>query len=479
MLSIYAIAGLGGVLMVYALLARKLRPAILGLLSLGVAGGVWWYLDQENLLAWKVNERTDAAAMAELQQADLQSTPDRAPTSDWPQYRGPGRDGIVRGVALNPDWDAQPPEVVWRQPCGGGYSSVSVAEGKVYVFDYADNKERITCYDAATGEQRWLYAYPVEYSELSQGYAGGPRASPTINQLRIYTVGATGKFLCLEETGDVPIQLVWQKDLLAEFDAELPTWGVACSPLIDGDRVIVQPGGSEGTVVAYNRFTGEVQWRTMSEETGYSSPQKAACAGVPQIIVFTARHLAGLDPLSGQTLWSTDWRTQYNANIAMPVVVGDYIFISSGYGTGCALVQVSGSTGDLSVRTVFEKRRLLRNKITSSVVHDGHIYGFDESRGELKCISLTGDGSEPKEMWASTRLRGQNNLLLVGDHLLVWTDTGKLGLVAADPSEFRLLGEKQILDGGGECWACPAFADDRVYVRNAKEVACVKLAIEE
>ena len=479
---VWALGGVGVLLIVAAAVARRGLLGASG--GLAVAGAAGLYLIQSGMLGgWAVEDYDDPARVAALRRADLTvPRPTGDPAKDWPQWRGPLRDGIARGVNLAPEWTAErAPRVVWSEECGKGYSSVSVAGGRVYLQDFREQGDRATegvvCRDAATGAEVWSYRYPVDYRGI-QSPANGPRATPTVHEGRVYTVGATGKFLCLDaEPPDGKPHVLWEHDLLAEFDAPLPSWGIASSPLIEGELVIVQPGGSDGTVVAFDRNTGELRWAALGEKTGYCSPLAATCAGVRQVIAFTAENLVGLRPEDGAVLWKFEWRTQHNANIAMPVVTDDYVFISSGYKKGCALLQlVPRGDGGVGVEKVWVRRRLLRNHFSSNVLHEGHLYGFDETRSELKCIDLRDpDG----EKWASHGLR-RGSVVRADGLLLVLTEDGTLALVEATPEDFRLKGKLEKVLNGSECWAPPALTGDgRAYVRDHTKVVCLELPRKE
>ena len=191
-------------------------------------------------------EFTDPARVQKLAQADLGAVPPTAVLPGaWPQWRGPRRDGVSTETGLLDAWPAGGPPVVWRQPLKGGYSSIAVVDGRLYTMDRDDGRERVVCFDAATGRELWAYAYDFDFRAMEGGnkYGAGPRATPTVYDGRVYTVGATGDFLCLEAApqGNAP-RLLWRHDLRREFDADVPDWGFACSPLIEGDLVIVQPG---------------------------------------------------------------------------------------------------------------------------------------------------------------------------------------------------------------------------------------------
>jgi outer membrane protein assembly factor BamB len=450
---------------------RGLLYLFLGLLIVAVAGGVAWTKRFLILQAFR-GDFDDPAGKAELANADLSLDGRRAEPGEWPQWRGPYRDGCSTETGLNTDWKARPPKELWRKPLGGGFSSVSVSNGRLYVTDKQKNQERVACLDADRGELLWEYRYDVDYAGQDQTYARGPRASPTVHDGRVYTVGASGVLLCLEAepAGNSP-KLLWRHDLIQEFDATVPQWGVACSPLIEGDLVIVQPGGSKGSIVAFHRITGALAWSALDDPSGYSSPVAATAGGVRQVICLTGRRLVGLRPADGSLLWEYLWATSFNANIATPIVVKDYVFVSSDYGTGCALLKLEPDGEGVQVREIARrKNKLMRNHFSTCVFHDDHLYGFDVSgnTGFLRCIDFK--TFEPK--WSARVTHGC--VLYADGHLLALCETGELVLAEATPEEFRKKAEREVLSGG-QAWALPTLASGRLYLRDNEKLVCLDL----
>jgi len=449
--------------------AAAIIPTAVGLIFLGMAF-VAWFAGEQLFPAVYDNPQ----ALADLQNAKLTSQPAVNASADWWQWRGPNRDGTVTNANLRSDWASTAPKTMWSAPCGTGYSSVVVAEGRVYVHDRNGDEERLQCLDANDGSLKWTYSYPANYTGFTS-HPTGPRATPAVFDGRVYIVSSRGRFVCLEATPTTSEpKVLWEHELLAEYAAPLPSWGVACSPLIEEDLVIVQPGGRKGTVVAFDRKSGEPRWTSMSEGTGYSSPSVATIAGKRLVIAFAARALHGIDAVNGRLQWSYPWVTQFDNNITMPIIADDHIFISTGYSAGCAMVHIKADDkGKLRVERVFERRgRLLMTKQASGVLRDGFVYGFDESRGELKCINLR----DPKEeVWSSSAVRS-GNVTLVDSMLLVQTEDGTLALVEATPEEFRLRAKLPNLLSGGECWALPAVVGGKIYLRDGEKVVCLDSA---
>jgi outer membrane protein assembly factor BamB len=360
------------------------------------------------------------------------------------------------------DWAATPPRLLWKEPVGGGYAGFAVAGNLLMTIEQRGGDEAVVGYDTASGGERWAYAYPALFSERMGG--DGPRATPTIVDGRVYSLGATGRLVCLEAaTG----QRRWETDIL---EGDNLSWGMSGSPLVYDRFVVVSPGkqGAAGhTLVAYDRATGQKVWASGQARAGYSSPMLATLAGVRQILLFDGERLAGYDAGTGQELWHFDWQTQQDINVAQPLVLeGDRVFVTSGYGVGCAMLKVTHENGRWEPRPLWRKRTL-RCKFTSPVALAGILYGLDE--GVLTCI----DEEKGERKWVGHRY-GHGQLLLAGDLLLIMAETGELALVEASPAAFREVGRITVFEG--KTWNCPALAGGKAYCRNDQEMAAYDLA---
>lgn len=384
---------------------------------------------------------------------------------DYPEYRNRRRDGVVIGPPLARDWRTQPPRLVWRQPCGGGYASFAVVGGRAFTLEQRRDEEVVVCYDAATGREVWLHAYPAHFQEVLGG--PGPRATPTVVDDAVYSLGATGRLVCLDAaTG----KLRWGVDIL-EDNANI-AWAMAGSPLVYDNLVVVNPGTQQPSaagraLVAFDRATGRLVWQAGSTRAGYCSPMLATLCGRRQVLLFDAEGLGGHDPATGAELWRHPWETYQGINVAQPLVLdGDRLFITSGYGVGCALLRLRETEGKLAVEEVY-KKRTLRCRFTSPVLHRGHIYGLDE--GILVCL----DPETGERRWKEGRY-GNGQLLLTHDLLVILSEQGKLALVEATPEAYRELASLPVLEG--RTWNPLALAHGRAYVRNDHEMACYDLA---
>ena len=375
----------------------------------------------------------------------------------WTDFRGPARDGAYRQGRVNLDWPAGGLTPIWKQPVGEGYASFVVAQNRAFTIEQRREQEVVAAYDAATGRELWTHAWDARFEELLGG--PGPRATPTWRDGRVYALGATGRLWCLEDdTGEV----VWNRDILADSGARNLEWAMSGAPLVVDDMVIVQPGGPDGwSIVAYDRRTGEVVWHVLDDVQSYTSPMAITLAGQRQIVTVTAERAVGLG-LSGELLWEYPWAISIVPNIAQPLLVGpDRLFLSASYGKGAAVIELTGAQPPFTVETVWSSNRM-KNKFGSSVLHDGYIYGLDESI--LACL----DATTGELMWKGGRY-GYGQLLLAGDHLIILTEGGELVLVRATPDGHEEVAWSPAIEG--KTWNVPALAGGLLLVRNAREMA--------
>ena len=340
--------------------------------------------------------------------------------------------------------------------------------GCVQVFVQADlgqrGKEVVAAYDVETGRELGTQSWNAEYTDET---GDGPRATPTWDDGRVYALGATGEFRCLDaKTGAV----IWSKNILSDNKAQNLPWAMAASPLIVDDKVIVQPGGTAGnSVVAYNKLTGAPVWKTLSDRQAYVSPMLVTLAGRRQIVTVSASEVVGLVPEDGSLLWSYPWATDNGINVSQPIIVDkNRFFISSGYGKGAALVEVNGSGKSYTARAVWENVNM-KNKFNSSVLHQGYVYGLDE--GILTCL----DVNTGERKWKGGRY-GYGQVLLASGNLIVMTDAGDVVLVRAVPDQLSELARFKALEG--KTWHYPAIAGGRLFVRNANQMAAYNIAAQ-
>jgi formylglycine-generating enzyme required for sulfatase activity/outer membrane protein assembly factor BamB len=390
---------------------------------------------------------------------------------DWPRWRGPRGDGTWQGPKLPARWPETGLRCYWRQPIGGGYAGVAVAGGRVYVMDHQPGpkeEERVLGLDAATGQPLWSYSYAVTYGKLEFG--NGPRATPTVADGRLYTLGAFGRLLCFEAaTG----KLFWSVDLVRDYQARLPGWGFAGSPLVFEELLIIHAGAEpKGCLLALDRRTGKEVWRSLSDGVGYTTPILIESQGRPQLVCWTPSHIRGLDPHAGKLLWTVPFEVNYGTAIASPIFAENLVLVS-GYWDGARAIRVGNPPAEAVL--AWDERRNLRGLMSTPLYRAGYGYLLDKRNG-LTCFEMkTG-----KKLWDdSNRMtpKGRNpQASLVwagdGDRALVLNSDGDLILARLNPAGYHEEARRNIL---GPTWAHPAFAGSCVYARNDSEVVCVSL----
>ena len=384
----------------------------------------------------------------------------RLSAEDWSNWRGPNYNGSSNETGLLDVWPANGPVEVFRKKVGDGFSTVAVADGRLFI-SYADNREEaLFCFNAANGEQIWRVRLDDYFSEQ---YGDGPRSAPVVDGNIVYAMSSLGKMSALAIADGA---LKWQVDAYEAYKdpgkgIRQIDRGFASSPLVEGDLIIFHGGRARGkNVIALDKHTGKEVWTALSGEPSYSSPVAATLLGERQIISFIGEGLYGLSVKDGRELWHHGWDTRYDLNIATPIVFPDNtIFISSGYSTGAGMIEVT----DSGTRVLWENSKF-RNHFNSAVVHNGYLYGFDNN--QLKCVSFQ-DGTE---QW-SQRGYGKGSLILADSRLYILSEKGELAMVQASPAGFNELGRKKVLSS--KSWSGPVLANGRIYVRNHEELVCL------
>lgn len=387
---------------------------------------------------------------------------------DWPRFRGARGDGVVRGVSIRTDWESNPPGLVWKHPVGPGWSSFAVVGSRLFTQEQRGDEEAVVCYDAATGEQLWAHLDEARYSTLMGGT--GPRATPTVVDSRLYALGATGILNCLDPgTG----RRIWSTNILEDAVADNLPWGMAGSPLVYDDVVVVNPGGDQGrSVIVYDRLTGAVRWARGDHRAGYAAPRIETLRGMRQLIIYDAAGVAGCDPTDGTELWRFEWTNTDRINVAQPIVRDEsLVLISSGYGTGSALLEIDRENGNWvnPPRTRWRRPGHFKLKFNDAVYKDGNVYGLDE--GILACIDY--DSGDIR--WRKRGGYGHGQMVLIDDDdlLLIQAESGEVVLVEATPQAHREVARFAALDG--QTWNHPVVNRGFLYVRNFQETACYDL----
>jgi outer membrane protein assembly factor BamB len=378
--------------------------------------------------------------------------------NDWPQWRGPKRDGIA--VA---SFAGREPKVAWRANVGLGFASLVVADGRLFTIGYADDGEVVYCLDAATGKEQWRFAYPC--ARIANLYEGGPNSTPTVDGGQVFVVGKEGQFFCLDAARGTK---VWEISLKKELGARTPDWGFASSPLILDGLVIVQAN----CTAAFNKKTGELAWRTDPFKQAYGSAIPFEFKGKTMIADLNSEALIIIDAATGKVQAKTEWRTSFDTSAATPIVVGDQVFISTGYGKGCGLFQFTGS----ALKQVYANGNMA-NHMNSCVNFDGHLYGIhgnSHQRGDctFNCI----DFATGEKKWAhKDKAIGCGAVALAGDKLIIIGDKGDLVIATASSKGFEEVSRLQAAVTG-KCWTPPIVAHGRIFLRSAPgDVACVEV----
>ena len=396
----------------------------------------------------------------------LLSRSDADGLGDWPQFLGPERNGVYRADDLAQTWPAAGPKVLWKIDVGQGFAGPVVWGGKLVLFHRLGDRETVDCLDARTGKRLWRADYPTHYQD-DFGFDEGPRATPTIANGKGYTFGAEGMLNCWELASG---KNIWRVDTKTEFTAPKGFFGMACSPLLEGNAVIVNIGGGNGAgVVAFDASTGKTLWKATDDEASYSSPTAATIGGKRYVLAFNRAGLVALDPAGGRQFFRFPWRSRSHAsvNAATPLVIGDRVFISASYGTGAALLRFK-ETGP---QIIWSGDDALSNHYATSVCRDGFLYGYhgrQETGPSLRCIEL----ATGKVRWSRDDF-GAGTLMLAGDKLLVLTEKGELILAPAAPQGFKPIARAQVLPFDSRAY--PALADGLYYARNKDRLVCLDL----
>jgi outer membrane protein assembly factor BamB len=438
-------------------------------------GWRWAASPEERLLAQSSNETAAPAAPAPTASvAPAAATPVASPTASvetpktsttqpvetraaWPGFRGPKRDGIVRGVKIDTDWSGKPPVQLWRRPVGPGWSSFAVNGDLVYTQEQRGDQELVSCYKASTGQPVWTHQDAARFFESNAG--AGPRATPTLSNGRVYTFGATGILNALDAGNGA---VVWTRNVAKETNTQAPFWGFSGSPLVIGDLVIV---AASGQLVAYEAATGNRRWIGPEGGDSYSSPHLVTIDGITQVLLVKGAGVTSVAVADGKQLWEHKWPSNFMVQPAL-TAEGDILLTSQENGTRRIAVSHNASGWNVAERWT---SNTLKPYFNDFVVHKGHAFGFDGRI--LACIDLVNG----ERKWKGGRYgNGQLVLLPDQDLLLVLSEEGELALVGATPDQFTERAKAPAIQG--KTWNHPVLVGDILLVRNAEEMAAFRLA---
>lgn len=426
--------------------------------------------------------------------------PPGARADDWPQWLGPQRDAVWRETGIIDQLPAGGPPVLWRAEIGAGFSSPAVVKGKLFVTDRVIPKdvtrpkdpfatsqipgvERVLCLNEADGKELWKHEYDCPYTV---SYASGPRTTPLVHDGRVYTLGTMGDLLCLDTlTGKV----IWSKDCKKDYDLKIPLWGIASSPLLDGDKLICLAGGENGRVLALDRRTGKEIWRSVpAKEIGYCPPVIYTINGRRQLIIWHPGAVNGLDPETGRILWSEPWAIRSELSVTMPRLAGNDLFLTAFYNGAALLRFEAGKTNPAVVwRTQKQSERdttHLNSIISTPFIEDGYVYGAC-SYGQFRCLKLE-TGERVWETFVPTggkEARWATAFIMKHDRrYFLFSEKGDLIIANLTPKGYAETSRAHIIDplnpdpGRLVVWTQPVFANRHLYIRNDREMLCVDLA---
>lgn len=394
--------------------------------------------------------------------------------ADWPQFRGPNRDGISAETGWNSKWPADGPKRLWRKNVGVGSSGVAISSGRLFTTGWTVERggqkgtETLYCFDAETGAELWQQSYPAD--GFTHDHEGGSGATPTVANGRVYTLSRSGRLGCWDAaTG----KEIWRKDLVADFGGKPPFYGYGASPFVFDGKVVVTAGGKDGSTLALDTATGATHWKSGKDEAAYATPVLLSLRGSAALAVFNFAGLVVMDAADGRELSRQPWTTmsprRSSINASTPVADGSRLFLSSGYGVGCALLDVSSHPPAL----IWRNQNLVLH-YTTPVLYNGHLYGFHTpnewfGEGALRCVRWT----TGEVVWEHAR-PGWGSLIVADGKLIILGRRGELIVANAAPEGYRELARAQVL--GGTTRAEPVLSQRRLYLKNvAGELSCYDL----
>ncbi len=391
---------------------------------------------------------------------------------EWPQWLGPNRDGLTEETGLLQAWPEGGPKRVWLfEDCGVGYAGPAIVDGKLYIMGSREGVERLLCLDASSGAEIWQVDLSDEYEN---DWGNGPRGTPTIDGDKLYVLSARGVLACLNLADGSD---VWRVNLVEGFGGKIPIWGYSESPLIDGDRIVVTPGKDQGAIVALDKATGELIWQTeeLTPEAHYSSVVSAEINGQEQYVQLLVDQLVGVEPATGEVLWQVEWPGRV-AVIPTPVVRGNQVYVTTGYGVGCMLVEISPD----NEATIVYQNKTMKNHHGGVILLGEHLYGYSDGPGWVCQAFATG-----KPAWRERAALDKGAISYAdGRFYCQGEDSGDVVLIEASPEgwaehgRFTLDPQTKIRKDKGKIWTHPVIVNGRMYLRDQDLLFSFDIAAE-
>lgn len=403
--------------------------------------------------------RNQPAAHWQLWLAALAVLGTVARAEDWPQWRGPQRNGTSTETGWRDTWPAEGPPIAWKAKVGLGFSGFVVARDRAFTLGHADGQDTVWCLDAVSGKIIWKHSYPAELGD--KFFEGGTTGTPTVAGDRVFTLSRWGDLFCFEAaTG----KIVWQKNVQKETGARVPDWGFTGTPLVHENLLVLNVGDAG---LALDPATGKILWQSAIKSAGYSAPLPVRRDGQWLALLGSGSSYVAVNLLDGKEAWRIRWLTEYGINASDPIVDGDRLFLSTGYGKGGGLFKLGAGEPEPLWKT-----KKLRTQMNAAVLFQGHLYGTDGDTTEkaaLKCL----DFATGEEKWTQPGF-GSGAVILADGKLIALGGTGELLVAPATPTGFKPTARAQVL--GGKCWTAPVLANGRVYCRNGRgDVAVLDL----
>ena len=381
----------------------------------------------------------------------------RIAAKDWPHWRGPDRNGLSAETGWLEHWPTSGPAIAWKAQVGLGFSSFVIADGRAYTAGHAAEKDTVFCFDAATGKVVWEHAYPSDLGD--KFFDGGTTGTPTIDGDRVFWLGRWGDTFCFNAADG---KVIWSKNVQQETKARLPDWGFTSAPLVQGGKLILNVGDAG---LALDKKTGTILWQSAPKSAGYSTPLPVGQGNDTLAVIGSGQSYVAVNVADGKEAWRIRWLTQYGVNASDPILDGNRVFFSTGYGKGAGLFKLGGATPE-----ELWKSKALRTQLNGAVLYQGHLYGVDgdtTEKASLKCLDL----ATGAEKWAQPGF-GSGGIIVADGKIIALSGTGALMTAPATPDAFRPAARAQVL--GGKCWTAPVLANGLIYCRNSRgEIAVV------